>query len=81
MTKSMPMGCIKVEKFVPSWKHFNILTEKVCIEDEIAHLFVTDIHFGEKNATERQMMYNELHTLAFEKEKCLIQARGLLFNF
>ena len=61
MTKPMHTGCIK-ECPSPSWLKFNVLLESVSLSDPIGHLFVVDIEFDEKNATERQLLYNEIHT-------------------
>ena len=39
MTRPMPTGCIK-QNTSPSWLKFNLLLEKVSLEDPIGHLFV-----------------------------------------
>ena len=52
MTKPMPTGSIK--KKVPSWQEFNLLLETVDLDDSIGHLFVVDIFFGYKNATQKK---------------------------
>ena len=54
MTKSMPPGCIK-QNNSPSWLEFNLLLEKVSLEDRIGHLFVVDIEFDEKNETKKKI--------------------------
>ena len=51
MTKPMPTGCIK-EYPSPSWLKFNLLLESISLDDPIGHLFIVDIEFDEKNATE-----------------------------
>ena len=51
MTKPMPSGCIK-EDPAPSWLKFNPLLKNVNLDDTIRHLFVVDIKFDEKRATE-----------------------------
>ena len=51
MTKPMPTVCIK-EHPAPSWLKFNLLLETVDLDDKIGHLFVVDIKFDEKRATE-----------------------------
>ena len=38
MTKPMPTGCIKKEP-QPTWRTFNILLERVDLNDPIGHLF------------------------------------------
>ena len=52
MTKPMPTGCIK-EHLFPSWLEFSLFLETIDLEDQIGHLFVVDIEFDEKRATER----------------------------
>ena len=59
MTKPLLKGSIKNSK--------NILI----IEDKIGHLFVVDIKFDEKRATEKHLLFNEIHTPIFEKKKLL----------
>ena len=70
MTKTMPTGFIK-EQPAPSWLKFNLLLETVDLDDEIGHLFVVNIEFDEKRATEREYMYNEILTPIIEKQKIL----------
>ena len=47
MTRPMPTGCIK-QNNSPSWLEFNLLLEKVSLEDPIGNLFIVDIEFDEK---------------------------------
>ena len=70
MTKPMPTGCIK-EYNLPSWLTFNLLLEKVSLDDSIGHLFVVDIEFDQKNATKKQFLYNEILLPIIEKQKVL----------
>ena len=70
MTKPMPTGCIK-EYPSPSWLKFNLLLETVNLDDEIGHLFVVDIEFDVKRATEYEYMYNEIFPTIIEKQKLL----------
>ena len=71
MTKPMPTGCIK-ENNSPSWIAFNILLEKVSLDDEIGHLFIVDIKFDHKNATSKQFLYNEIFPPIIEKKRKLM---------
>ena len=48
----MPTGSIK--KKVPSWREFNLLLETADLDDSIGHLFLVDIFFDYKNATQEQ---------------------------
>ena len=70
MTKPMPTGCIK-EHPSPSWLEFNLLLKTVNLDDEIGNLFVVDIEFYEKRATECKYMYNEILSPIIEKQKVL----------
>ena len=48
---------------------FNILLEKVNSEDKIGHLFAVDIVFDSKNATEKELAYNEIYPPIIERQK------------
>ena len=48
----MPTGSIK--KKVPSWREFNLLLETADLDDSIGHLFLVDIFFDYKKATQEQ---------------------------
>ena len=52
MTKAVPIGCIKKEP-QPTWRTFNILPERVNLNDPVGHLFVVDISFDYEKATPR----------------------------
>ena len=52
MTKPLSTGCIKDSDDI-SWKTFNFLSESVSFKDTIGHLYIVDIEFDFKNATER----------------------------
>ena len=67
VTQSMPTGCLK-ENEPPSWLDFNILLETVALDDPIGHLFIVDIYFGEKIATEKQWLYNEIFPPIIKKQ-------------
>ena len=79
MTRPMPTGCIK-QNNSPSWLEFNLLVEKVSLEDPIGHLFVADIEFDEQNASEKQYMYNEIFPPIIEKQKILEANERYLFQ-
>ena len=49
MTKPMPIGAIKENH--ASWTEFNLLLEKVSLDDPKGHIFVVDIEFDHLNAT------------------------------
>ena len=69
MTKPMPTGSIK--KKIPSWREFSLLLETVHFDDPIGHLFVVDIFYDRKNATQKQKIYNEIYPPIIEKQKIL----------
>ena len=79
MTKPLPTGCIKDDNDL-SWETFNILLEKVDFEDEIGHLFVVDIMFDLKNATKRQLVYNEIYPPIIEKKKIIDPCERSVFQ-
>ena len=70
MTRPMPTGCIK-EYPSPSFREFNLLLYGVTLDDPYGHLFIVDIEFNEKEATEREMLYNEIFPPIIEKQKTL----------
>ena len=59
MTKPVPAGCVK-EHLEPSWLQFNLLLETFHLDNKIGYLFVVDIDFDKKRATEPEYMYNEI---------------------
>ena len=65
MTKPMPIGCIREKQ--ANYIEFNLLFEKVTLDDPIGHIFVVDIEFDYKNATKTQIMYNEIMPPFIEK--------------
>ena len=67
MTKPLPAACIKDNDDI-SWKTFNFLLESVSFEDTIGHLYIVDIEFDVKNATEREFAYNEIYPPIIEKQ-------------
>ena len=65
----MPTDSIK--KKVLSRREFNLLLETVDLDDSIGHLFVVDIFFDYKSATQKQKIYNEIYPPIIEKQKIL----------
>ena len=68
MTKPLPTGCIKDDNDI-SWETFNFLLESVSFEDKTGHLYIVDIEFDFKNATESEYAYNEIYPPIIEKQK------------
>ena len=79
MTRPMPTGCIK-QNTSPNWVTFNLLIEKVSLEDKIGHLFVVDIEFDFENASGRQLTYNEIYPPIIEKKKIMEANERSLFQ-
>ena len=55
MTKPMSTGCIKEYNW-PSWLTFNLLLEKVFLDDPIGHLFVIDSEFDQKKCNKKTIL-------------------------
>ena len=70
MTKPLPTGCVKDNDDV-SWVTFNKLLESVSFEDTIGHLYIVDIEFDFKNATEREFAYNEIYLPIIGKQRII----------
>ena len=68
MTKPMPTGCIKKDPD-PTWRTFNLLMERVDLDDLIGHLFIADIEFDYEQATPRQQVFNEIFPPLIKKQK------------
>ena len=80
MTKPLPTGCIKHNKEI-FWETFNFLLQSVSFDDKIGYLYIVDIEFDVKNATEREYAYNEIYPPIIEKQKQLILVKDPFFNY
>ena len=70
VTKPLPTGSINRKK-IPTMREFDLIIYGISDEDEIGHLFVVDIHFDQKNASEKQLSFREIYALIFKKKKVL----------
>ena len=70
MTKPMPTGCIHLNSDI-SFKTFNILLEKVNLDDEIGHLYLVDIELDFEKITDKQRIYNEIAPPIIEKNSSI----------
>ena len=70
MTKPMPTGCIHSDPDT-SFRTFNLLLEKVDLDDQIGHLYIVDIKLDYDRLTERQKAYNEISPAIIEKQKSI----------
>ena len=71
LTKPLPTGSIKRKK-IPTMREFDLIIWGISDKDRIGHLFVVNIHFDKKNASEKQLFYNEIYLPLFEKKKVLL---------
>ena len=79
MTKPMPTGYIK-EHPSPSWKKVHLLIKSVTLDDKIGHLFVVDIEFDKKNATETKLLYKEILPTVIEKQNILYANKRSIYQ-
>ena len=79
MTKPLPTGCIKDDNDI-SQETFNFLLESVSFEDKIRHLYLVDIEFDFKNATEGEYAYSEFYPPIIEKQKALDPCERFVFQ-
>ena len=62
MTKRLPTGCIKIDSDI---------MQKLDIDSSIGHLYVVDIEFDHKNATQNQIVPNEIYPPIIDKQKMI----------
>ena len=79
MTKPLSTGCIKDDNDT-CWETFNFLLESVSFEDKIGHLYIADLEFDFKNATEREYAYNEIYPPIIEKQKTIDPCERSVFQ-
>ena len=79
MTEPLPTGCIK-DEFDISWETFNFLLENIDFEDTIVHLYIVDIEFDIKNATKRELAYNEIYPPIIKKQKFIDPCERSVFQ-
>ena len=79
MTELLPTSCIK-KKPEPTWRTFNILLEKVDLDDPVGHLFVVDISFNYEKVMPRQRIYNEMYPSIIEKQKIIDVAERSVYQ-
>ena len=79
MTKPLPTGCIKDNSNI-SCETFNFLLQTVSFEDAIGHLYIVDIEFDIKNATEKEYAYNRIYPPIIEKQKAIYPCERSVFQ-
>ena len=80
MTKPLPTGSIKKMKRAPTLREFELILQSISNTDKIGHLVLVDIEFDRKNATEKQIFFNEIYTPIFEQKKVLCANERLVFQ-
>ena len=70
ITKPLPTGCFKAGLDI-YFKKLNDLIRTLDIDSSFVHLYVVDIEFDHKNATENQITYNEIDPPIIEKQKII----------
>ena len=63
------MGVSKNQEKIPTLREFNIILNNISHEDKISHIFLVDITLYGMN--EKTILFNELYTLLFEKQKLI----------
>ena len=67
-------------KRTPTLREFELILQSILDTDQIGHLFAVGIEFDKKNATEKQLFFNEIYTTIFEKKKILSGNERLVFQ-
>ena len=68
-------------KKVSSMREFDLIIQGTLNKDKIGHLFVVNIEFDHENADEKQLFFNEIYILPFEKKKFHLPTKDLFSNF
>ena len=79
MTKPLPTGCIKQDPDI-IWTTFNLLLERVSLEDSIGYLFKVDIEFDYYNASAKQRVYNEIYPSITDKQTAIDPCERLVYQ-
>ena len=67
--KPLLYGCIKKMTKISTLYELNAILISLSHTDKIGHLFIVDIKFHNKN--EKTMLFNEIYTPIFEKNKII----------
>ena len=79
MSKPLQINSIK-QNFDTNWKTFNLLLQKVSLDDQIGHLNVVDIETDHTKATEKQLVYNEIYPPIIEKQKIIYPCESTVYQ-
>ena len=80
ITKPLPIGSIKKMKKLPSLSTFDLIVQSISNEDKIGKLFLINIEFDCRNASKKQLFFNEIYTSIFEKKKTLPACEKSVFQ-
>ena len=80
MTKPLLTVSIKIDSDI-SFQKLNDLIRKLDIDLLIRHLYVVDIEFDHKNATQNQIAYNEVYPLIIEKQKIIDRVKDQFISY
>ena len=80
MTKLLSISSIKKMKKLPSLRDFDFIVQCISDEDKVGHLFLVNIEFDWRNASEKQLFFNENYTSIFEKKKVLPACERSVFQ-
>ena len=80
VTKPLPTGLVKQDPDI-TWRTFNLLLERVSLEDSIGYLFIVDIEFDYYNASAKQRVYNEIYPSTIGKETVINPCERSVINF
>ena len=61
-------------------REFDLIIQGISDKDKIGPLFVVDIHFDHKNASEKQLFFNKIYLPIFEKKKVLPANERFVFQ-
>ena len=80
MTKPLLIGSIKRSKKLPTTGEFDLILQGISDNDKIGHLFIVGIELDHKNASEKELFFNEIYTPIFLKKKVLSAKERSVFQ-
>ena len=79
-TKPLPAGPIKRAKKLSIMGEFDLILQGISDNDKTGHLFIADTELDHKNATKKQLFFNEIFTSIFEKKEVLSSNERSVFQ-
>ena len=65
---------------MPATGELDLILQGITDNDKIGHLFIVGTEFDHKNASEKELFFNEIYTLIFEKRKFYLPRKDLYSN-